>query len=114
MSRYMETLYLGYGNDGYKTLVGAEFETSEETTQAFESAKNLSVDIKVAEFLLDLKEDDGTIIETIGLDSNGYKNITGQQVLSEEEYCEIDRNFWASQEAMCELKFGSGFSKTVH
>jgi len=114
MSRYMETLYLGSGNDGYKTLVGAEFESSEETTQAFESFKVISVDIKIAEFLLDLKEDDGTIIETIGLDSEGYKNITGKPVLREEEYCEIDRKFWASQEAMCELKFRNGFEKTVH
>ena len=94
MSRYMETLYLGSGNDGYKTLVGAEFKTSEETTQAFESVKEISVDIKIAEFLLDLKEDDGTIIETIGLDSKGYKSITGQPVLREEEYCEIDRKYW--------------------
>ena len=98
MGRYMTSLYLGTGNDGYHTGIGAEFETDAETTEAFESAKALDTDIKTAPFIIDLREANGDIVDSIAVSEEGYKSITGEPVLSEAEYIEIDREYWAVAE----------------
>jgi len=98
----MDTTYLSKGGDGYKTCVGAQAETDEMTTGLFESARAHSVDVDTADFLLDLHEDDGTIMDTIALSAEGFAKITGQPVLTEEEYKKIDDDHWAGAQEIFE------------
>jgi hypothetical protein len=88
------TLYLGTGDNGFKTNIGAIGETDKETMGLFESAKKISVSVETAVFLMDLYNNDGFIVDTIGLTGEGYTRITGEKVLSESEYREIDKNYW--------------------
>ena len=97
---YLETLYLGDSGTGCKTLIGAEFSSDAETVAAFERAKKSQIDVSVAPFLLDLKEDNGDIIDTIGLSDEMYTRITGEPVLSAEEYQEINTNWWQAARAI--------------
>lgn len=107
MGKYLETLYLGDSGIGYKTLIGAAFESDAVTVFAFENTKKYQIDIRVAPFLLDLKEDNGDIIDTIGIDGETSTRITGEPVLSEEEYREIDANHWQAA-----IAIGKHFANT--
>jgi len=105
MGKYLETEFLGTGDHGLKTLVGAEFESDEKTVAAFENARKAAeaagVNIKNAPFLLDLREENGDIIDTIGISAEMYTRITGEPVLSPEEYREIDTKWWQAAKGMC-------------
>lgn len=96
MSRYMEAIYLGENGDGCKTGVGAEWETDDGTTEAFESARQYDMDIKKAMFLIDLHEDNGDIVDTIAISTKNFIKITGEPVFSEAEYIETDHKYWAN------------------
>lgn len=102
MGKYLETEYLGTGNQGMKTLVGAEFDTDEEAVAAFESARSRGGSIKTAPFILDLREENGDIIDTIGISAETYSHITGEPVLSAEEYKEIDTKYWQAAKGIYE------------
>ena len=95
MSRYMEVIYLGESGDGYKIGMGAEFKASAATSKAFESARCHDMgSSEQAEFLIDLHEFNGDILDTITVSVKGFTEITGEPVLSESEYMAIDRKYW--------------------
>lgn len=93
MQSRMEMIYVG-NDTGYKTGVGAIFDTNAETYAAFKSAKCLDVGMKDAVFLLDYYNRKGDLADTIGLSPEGYERITGEKALSEAQYREIDQRFW--------------------
>lgn len=97
--RYLDTIYLTKKGDGYKTRVGCQAETDALTTALFESARPLAMDADTADFLLDLHEDDGTIVDTIALSADAFTQITGEPVLTEDEYQKIDTDFWSAAQA---------------
>lgn len=99
MGRYMEAIYLGSSGDGYKAGVSAEFATDTDTTEAFESARCHDIDINEAEFIIDLHEDNGDIVDTIGVSAESYTQITGEPALTEAEYKDIDRGYWNAARA---------------
>lgn len=102
------TLYLGTGSDGFKTNIGAIGVTDKETKNLFKVAKKISVSVKTAVFLMDLHDSDGFIVDTIGLTGAGYTKITGEKVLAESEYREIDRNYWQQAKKVADgIKDGS-------
>ena len=91
---YMRAIYLGTGNDGLQTGVGAEFETPEETMAAFDSIKQRSIPISDAPFLIDLWDEEQGIIESIGVSEELYTEVTGQPVHSRAVYSQIDSDYW--------------------
>lgn len=98
MESRMEMIYVGRPEDDacYKTGVGAIFDTNAETYAAFKSAKPIGVPIKEATFLLNYYNRNGDLSDTIGLTAEGYTYITGEKVLSEHQYQEIDDRYWNS------------------
>lgn len=90
---FMKAIYLGKGDHGLQTGVVAEFESAEETKASFEQIKPHAEDIKTAAFLIDLHDDDG-IIDTVAVSEETYSLVTGELVLSEAEYRQIDDNYW--------------------
>lgn len=99
MSRYMEMVFIDSDGNARQTGVGAEFESDEATTAAFESVRQDTADIKTAPFLLDLHDGDGDIIDTIPISAETYAAVTGEPVLSEAEYIAIDEQYWADTRA---------------
>lgn len=95
---YMKAIYLGESGDGLQTGIGAEFETPEETKAAFESIRPHEKDIEKATFIIDLHDENHDIVDTIGINGKSYTQITGQPVLTAEEYAQIDKDYWQAAE----------------
>lgn len=91
---WMEMIYLDSEDAARKTNVGAVMESNQETWRAFLSAKRLAVPAEKAQFLLDYHNRKGDLADTICLDADGFKQITGEPVLSEAEYVAIDEAYW--------------------
>ena len=89
---YMQMIYVDSENLARLTGVGAEFDKPQATWAAFESLRKLEVDPKDCDFICDLHEDEGDLIDSIAISSESYTQITGEKVLSEAEYLEIDKN----------------------
>jgi hypothetical protein len=94
MSR-MEMIYIDSDRQARKTGVGAIMDTPEQTWSAFRSARRLEVPMEDAAFLLDYYNRKGDLSDTIAISREAYTRITGEPVLSEQEYREIDRAFWS-------------------
>lgn len=91
---FMEMLCLDRNSThSFKTLVGAAYETEEQAKQAWASFAELEVSIEQATFILDLYIEND-LFESIFLDSEGFKAITGCEPQSIESYEEIDRRYW--------------------
>ena len=90
----LEMIYIDSEDAARKTNVGAVMETNQETWHAFLSAKQLEVPAEKAQFLLDYYNRKGDLADTICLDAAGFKQITGEPVLSEAEYVAIDGAYW--------------------
>lgn len=92
MARYMEMTYIDNDGNARLTGVGAEFKTDAETTGAFESVRTKGIDIKdpKARFILDLKEEDGEIIDSLALTVESFESITGEKAMSDRHYVNYD------------------------
>ena len=55
--------------------MGAEFDTSEETKQAFESLKPTGADIKTTNFICDLHDENGDLVDTVALSDKNQNMI---------------------------------------
>ncbi len=83
---YMEFIDIRSGN-GVETNIGAAFSTDKETLANFTRHKRLEVDRDDCEFLLDLYSDNGDNLEdTILVDSDGFRTITGEEPKAEWSY----------------------------
>jgi len=98
MGLFIDVTYVAPNGDGYKTGTGMVCETSAETRLAFERVRLAQCGLDHAEFLFDLREDSGDILDTAGLMAHAFETITGEKALSEAEYKELDRVFWVSAE----------------
>ena len=98
----IKTFFIGEKIDNicFKTGVGAIGATDSETQHLFESAKKKNCDSNFANFVFDLHDDHGDIVDTIFLTAEDYTAITGENAMSREEYEKIDSDFWASAENM--------------
>jgi hypothetical protein len=95
MQSRMEMIYIDSDNQARQTGIGAIFETNAETLAAFRSAKRCDVGHARADFLLDYYNRRGDLSDTIGLTRADFERISGERVLSEAEYREIDAAYWA-------------------
>lgn len=94
MSR-MEMIYIDANHQALKTGVGAIMDTPLLTWADFNARRAMAVPFEDAEFILDYYNRNGDLAASIPLSAEGYKAITGQPVLSEDEYRQIDHDFWA-------------------
>ena len=82
--------------DARKTGVGAIFETDEVTLAAFNSAKRLEVPRERADFLIDYRDDQGDIVDTIPITADGYRQVVGEEPRVPAYNEAYDRAYWAS------------------
>lgn len=94
MARYMEMIFIDSTDNARRTGVGAEFESDEATTEAFESVRCHDVGVENGAFILDLHEDNGDIVDSIAVSTESFTQITGERVLSEAEYIAYDEKYW--------------------
>lgn len=94
MDTYLEIIDIRT-EDCRKTGMGAVFKTKAETEQSFNAARSLEVDKDNAQFLLDFHSS-GNLIDTILLDDEGFRAITGEKPKSAEEYTRFDMQYWAN------------------
>lgn len=81
--------------DGRKTGKGAEFETEADARVAFERFRVLGVKPRRVQFLLDLHNSNGDLLDTIRIDAAGFEAVTGAVPRSVEHYQRVDRAYWA-------------------
>ncbi|MDV7248906.1 hypothetical protein [Xanthomonas hortorum] len=94
MSSYMEMFYVDSTQQVRKTGLGVALESDAETKAAFETYRKHQVAWEGATFLLDYRDAEGDLTDTIALDAAGFKAITGEQPKSEEDYRRTDQQFW--------------------
>ncbi|MBU1567739.1 MAG: hypothetical protein KJ630_19205 [Proteobacteria bacterium] len=102
MGLFLEFEYIDKNNDGRKTGFGCEGENDRETRKLFNNAKQFAVPIKTCDFLLDLRDEDRTIIDTIGISRDGFEKVTGKKPMSDDEYVDFDIQFWQAARRMME------------
>ncbi len=83
--------------DILKTGRCTEFASADETASAFATAREVAVNRKRAEFLLDLHGDDGRLLDTIFLDTNGFKAVIGEDPLTVEDYAQFDHAYYLGE-----------------
>jgi hypothetical protein len=81
---------------GAKTDKGAAFSSEYYARKSFDSFRSLDVPGERAEFLLDLHDGAGDLVDTIRLDSSGFKMVTGESPKVATEYERIDREYWSA------------------
>jgi hypothetical protein len=88
MSKFMKAMRI-LGDDTLETGVGAMFKTDQETEMAFNSLKTFAVEEQSAVFMVDLWCENEGVLDIVFIDAKTYTCVTGQPVLSDEEYAEI-------------------------
>lgn len=91
---HVEIIYIDSNGDARKTGLGAAGATWDETLECFAAAKAQQCDTKEAEFLCDLHDKEGDIIETVGLSRRSVEQISGEVAKSDDEYVRFDYDFW--------------------
>lgn len=94
MQSQMKMIYLGSGDHALQTGLGAIGETNADTWRAFNRARNLAVPIERATFLLDYYNARGNLSDTIALDDDGFRRVTGERVRSATYYQRVDAEYW--------------------
>lgn len=81
----LRALYLGTSDDGVK--VQSRFLENCDVQNTLDAFKKDSIPTDTAPFFIDLWEDqEGTLIETIGVSEEVYSRITGEKVLTYSDY----------------------------
>ena len=93
---YMELIFIDSEDQARKTNLALSLPTSAQTWAAFLGYRKFGVDIKQATFLLDYHKGNGDLSDTIAIDDEGFRAITGQEPMPEEAYIQIDTDFWSS------------------
>ncbi len=81
-------------NGGAKTGKGASFRTEAQARAKFEAARALEVSEAAAEFLVDLHNPNGDLLDTICIDSVGFRLIIGAEPRSAAYYTGADAAYW--------------------
>jgi len=79
---------------GSKTGMGAAWPTEAEARRAFDGARFLEVSSKGAEFLIDLHNANGDLLDTICTNAIGFEVLIGDPPKSVEEYDAHDADYW--------------------
>lgn len=102
----LRALYLGTTGDGVK--VHSRFLENCDIQSTLEAFKKDRVDVSTAPFFIDLwKDEESTIVETVGVTEEAYKRITGEEVFNYSDYEQAqqlkeDAIFGAMQEVLRE------------
>jgi hypothetical protein len=91
---YMQMIYIDTDGDARHTNVGVAMNSNSETRHAFEALRPLSVDFAMADFLLDLHDANGDLVDTLAIRKEDFPIITGEVVKSDADYRRIDRQYW--------------------
>ena len=94
MAKYMTVTRL-IGSDGYVTGCGAQMESDKETQASFDSIP--CVDADKSDFCVDLWDED-ELLDSAFISSETFKQLTGNDVLSDEEYIKKDQELRHSLE----------------
>lgn len=94
MQSYLEFIYIDSDGQACQTNLRTAGATNASTWAAFLSYRRYGVDITVARFLLDYHNAKGDLSDTIAVDADGFRAITGYEPKSDEAYRKIDTDFW--------------------
>lgn len=94
MKRTAEIIDLATG-DARKTGKGAVFVGEAECDFRIRNLRENDAG-KDARFLVDIHDERGDILETLGLDEAGFEALTGEAPLSPEKYAEYDNAYWGA------------------
>jgi len=86
---YLEIIDVRHG--GHKTGKGAAWETEAEARAHFEAARPYDVG-EAREFLLDLHNPNGDLLDTIRIDASVFERLVGEP--PDASYAEYDRAYW--------------------
>ena len=95
---HMNAIFVNEQGEGYQTGVSADFGSEKATKEAFYSLKPEATNSREAPFIIDLWDCNGDLVESVGISAELYKRVTGEPVLSEEEYRKINSDYWAEAE----------------
>lgn len=96
MQSFIELIYIDNDEQACHTNLRTAAASNAATLAAFREYKRYGVDIKVAKFLVDYHNAKGDLSDTIAIDADGFRAITGINPLTDEEYRQIDSDFWNS------------------
>ncbi len=94
MQSYMELIYIDSEDQACQTNLRKSCDTNAITLATFRAYRRFAVDIKRARFLLDYHNARGDLSDTIPIDEDGFRSITGHEPKTEREYRKIDTDFW--------------------
>lgn len=91
---YMQLIYIDSDDQACHTNLESAAESNAATLAMFRKFRPLDVGKEKAQFLLDYYNAKGDLADTICLDADGFTEITGLPPKSENEYRQIDTDFW--------------------
>lgn len=78
MSAYLEFIYVGDGKHGVHTQCGAMGKTDQWAHEEFARLQEQQVDMQTAPYILDLWSDDDGLIDSIGISTELFEQLTGK------------------------------------
>ena len=91
---FMELIYIDNDGDARQTGLRRSAGTNAATLAEFRRWRPFGVDINDARFLLDYHNAKGDLSDTIAVDVDGFRAITGLEPGDDEHYRMIDARFW--------------------
>lgn len=91
---FIEIIYIDSDDQAQMTDKSWSDSTNAETWAQFKMFREHAVDIKSATFLLDYHNAKGDLADTIPIDDRGFRAVTGQRPMSEDDYRAIDTKYW--------------------
>jgi len=88
------------GGECFKTGHGAVGVNYAETKRLFEQAKRCEVPQARATFLVDMHDSKGDLVDSVLIDSRGFRKLTGEAVPTRAETRRYDREYWARARAV--------------
>lgn len=94
MQSFMEFIYIDSDDNARQTGLRRSADSNAATFAEFRRWKAFEVDYKKARFLLDYHNAKGDLSDTIALDVEGFRAVTGLEPGDDEHYRTVDARFW--------------------
>ena len=87
-------------DDARMTGLGAVFQTDTATYADFEARRLLAVPVERADFLLDLYDAHGDLVDTLALSSAGFEVVIGEPPQPHSYYVALEESYYANLKAL--------------
>ena len=90
MSAFIQVLYIDSEHEARATNIRLAHWNDAATQRSFEAARKWAVPVQQAKYVFDLHNRAGELVDSVSVDDEGFRAITGKEPLSETEYLRID------------------------